>query len=135
MGILMVIFTTSLLGKMKRPDFEIGDYVCALGVSNKVLTISEVEYFKELDDYVYYTLDGQSFGNLQLEPIEIVFNREYEKHLREQEMTREKMIEEILIEASSYGLKTEVIETASEYQKDGMDRLQAFEEAFKEWVK
>ena len=135
MGILMVIFTTSLLGKMKRPDFAIGDYVCALGVSNKVLTISEVEYFKELDDYVYYTLDGQSFGNLQLEPIEIVFNREYEKHLREQEMTREKMIEEILIEASSYGLKTEVIETASEYQKDGMDRLQAFEEAFKEWVK
>jgi hypothetical protein len=135
MGILMVIFTTSLLGKMKRPDFEIGDYVCALGVSNKVLTISEVEYFKELDDYVYYTLDGQSFGNLQLEPIEIVFNREYEKHLREQEMTREKMIEEILIEASSYGLKTEVIETASEYQKDGMDRLQAFEEAFKEWIK
>lgn len=120
---------------MKRADFQIGDYVCAIGVSNKVLTILEVEYFKELDDYVYYTLDGQSFGNLQLEPIEIVFNREYEKHLREQEMTKEKMIEEILIEASSYGLRTEVIETASKYQKDGMDKLQSFEEAFREWVK
>jgi len=120
---------------MKKADFQIGDYVCAIGVSNKVLTILEVEYFKELDDYVYYTLDGQSFGNLQLEPIEIVFNREYEKHLREQEMTKEKQIEEILIEASAYGLRTEVIETASKYQSAGLDRLQSFEEAFKQWVK
>jgi hypothetical protein len=50
-------------------------------------------------------------------------------------MTKEKMIEEILIEASSYGLRTEVIETAVKYQKDGMGKLQSFEEAFREWVK
>jgi hypothetical protein len=67
--------------------------------------------------------------------MEEVFNREYEKHLREQEMTKEKQIEEILIEASAYGLRTEVIETASKYQSAGLDRLQSFEEAFKEWVK
>jgi hypothetical protein len=120
---------------MKKADFEVGDYVCEIGVVNQVLSISEVEYFKELDDYVYYTSNGKSFGNYQLEPIEVVFNREYEKHLREQEMTKEKQIEEILIEASAYGLRSEVIETASKYQSEGLDRLQSFEEAFKEWVK
>jgi hypothetical protein len=119
---------------MRKPDFEIGDYVCEIGVT-KVLTILEVEYYKELDDYVYYTDNGKSFGNFQLEPMEEVFNREYEKHLREQEMTKEKQIEEILIEASAYGLRTEVIETASKYQSAGLDRLQSFEEAFKQWVK
>lgn len=120
---------------MKTKDFEIGDYVCALNVSNKVLTISEVEYFKELDDYVYYTLDGQSFGGLQLEPIEIVFNREYEKQLKEKEMTAEKQIEEILMEAASYGLRDEVIQWAKKFMNDGYDKLSSYEMAFNEWVK
>jgi hypothetical protein len=130
---------------MKKADFEVGDYVCEIGV-NKVLTILEVEYYKELDDYVYYTDNGKSFGNFQLEPMEEVFNREYEKKILEQkmfgilyethlEMTKEKQIEEILIEADAYGLRLEVIETASKYQSEGLDRLQAFEEAFKEWIK
>lgn len=120
---------------MKKQDFEIGDYVCVVGNPNEVLTISDVEYFRQFDDYVYYTLDGKSFGNLQIEPMAIVFHREYEKHLLEREMTNEKLIEEILIEASAYGLRTEVIETAKQLQKEGFDILQSFEEAFREWVK
>jgi hypothetical protein len=50
-------------------------------------------------------------------------------------MTTEHQIEEILMEASAYGLRWEVIETAKKYQSEGMDKVLAFETAFNEWVK
>jgi hypothetical protein len=115
---------------MNRPDFEVGDYVCEMGIFNKVLIISEVEYFKDLDDYVYYTTNGRSFGKLQLEPMEIVYKSQYEK-----QMTSEKQIEEILTEASAYGLRLEVIELAKTLMAEGYNKLHAYEMAFNEWVK
>jgi hypothetical protein len=122
---------------MKKADFKVGDYVCALNVTNKVLTISEVEYFKDLDDYVYYTLDGQSFGGLQLELMKSVFKKEYEKYLINNKMSREQQIEEILIESHSYGVRHEVMETAKEIMSSNhkIDRLTAYELAYREWVK
>lgn len=113
---------------MKKADFKVGDYVCALNVTNKVLTISEIEYFKDSDDYVYYTLDGQSFGGLQIEPMELVFDKKYK-------MTTEKLIEEILIEVSAYGLREEVIQLAKRFMEEGYDKLNAYELAYREWVK
>jgi hypothetical protein len=50
-------------------------------------------------------------------------------------MTAEEQIEEILMEASAYGLRFEVIETAKQYQSEGVDKVTAFENAFNEWVK
>jgi hypothetical protein len=50
-------------------------------------------------------------------------------------MTTEQQIEEILMEASAYGLRWEVIETAKQYQSEGMDKVLAFQNAFNEWVK
>jgi hypothetical protein len=50
-------------------------------------------------------------------------------------MTVEEQIEEILMEASAYGLRWEVLETAKQLQSEGMDRISAFENAFNEWVK
>jgi hypothetical protein len=52
-------------------------------------------------------------------------------------MSAEEQIEEILLEAHSYGLWKEVLDTASSIMdKDPKrDRVSAFEEAFNEWVK
>jgi len=50
-------------------------------------------------------------------------------------MTAEEQIEEILIEASAYGLREEVMETAKGFVEDGVERVLAYEYAFKEWVK
>ena len=50
-------------------------------------------------------------------------------------MTAEEQIEEILMEASAFGLRWEVIETAKQYQSEGVDALTSFENAFNEWVK
>jgi hypothetical protein len=112
-----------------NPKFEIGDYVVPIGTKN-VKTISEIEFYKELSDYVYYTIDGYSYGDIQLEPMELVYEREYE-------MTTEAQIEEILIESHSYGLRDKVINTAKEIMStvDGVDRLTAYEMAYNEWIK
>ncbi len=52
-------------------------------------------------------------------------------------MTSEEQIEEILLEAHSYGLRQEVLDTASSImvKEPKRDRLSVFEEAFNEWVK
>lgn len=50
-------------------------------------------------------------------------------------MTIDEQIEEIIMEASAYGLSFEVIETAKQYQSEGIDKLLSFENAFNEWIK
>ena len=118
---------------MKQQFFE-GDYICKIGTT-KVEMITEVEHFFELDEYVYYTDKGNSYGISQIEPMEIVFQREYEKSLKEKEMTAEAQVEEILHEASAYGLRQEVMDWARKYMDEGYDRVHAYELAYNEWVK
>lgn len=55
--------------------------------------------------------------------------------LEKNTMTTEKQIEEILIESHSYGLRTEVMESARQFMDDGHERLSAYELAFQEWIK
>jgi hypothetical protein len=52
-------------------------------------------------------------------------------------MTREEEIEEILMEAHSYGLRIEVMETAKKLMTENpnMDRVAAYQQAFDDWVK
>jgi hypothetical protein len=52
-------------------------------------------------------------------------------------MTNEEQIEEILMEASTYGLRWEVMEWArKEMEKNpNMDKVHAYQNAFDEWVK
>ena len=52
-------------------------------------------------------------------------------------MTNEEQIEEILMEASAYGLRLEVIESAHKdmEQNPMMDKVDAYQQAFSEWVK
>ena len=50
-------------------------------------------------------------------------------------MTAEEQIEELLMEASAYGLRNEVIEWATKFMNEGCDKLIAYELAFNEWVK
>jgi hypothetical protein len=112
-----------------KPAFQLVDYVVPIGTKS-VKTIQEIEFYEELNDYVYYTTDGLSFGENQLEPMELVYKREYE-------MTCESQIEEILMESHSYGLRREVMETAKEIMSSNhkIDRLTAYELAYREWVK
>jgi hypothetical protein len=52
-------------------------------------------------------------------------------------MTESEQIEEILIEAASYGLRLEVIETASKVvdSNSNIKPIDAYQKAFNEWVK
>jgi hypothetical protein len=52
-------------------------------------------------------------------------------------MTNEEQIEEILMEASAYGLRLEVLEWAKKeiLANPKIDRVIAYEQAFSEWVK
>lgn len=52
-------------------------------------------------------------------------------------MTSEEEIEEILMEAHSYGLRVEVMEDAKKLMTEdpSMDRVLAYQQAFNEWVK
>jgi|LakMenE01Jun11ns_1017448.scaffolds.fasta_scaffold9449234_3 hypothetical protein len=52
-------------------------------------------------------------------------------------MTNEEIIEEILIDAHSYGLRVQVIETAKQILDEDprKDKVVAYEEAFNEWIK
>jgi hypothetical protein len=50
-------------------------------------------------------------------------------------MTTEEQIEEILIEASAYGLRIEVMELAAKLISEGHIKIKAYELAFNEWVK
>jgi|688.fasta_scaffold405854_2 hypothetical protein len=52
-------------------------------------------------------------------------------------ITSEEIIDEILHEASQYGLLVEVIDTAKKIleEQPKLDRVSAFEMALKEWVK
>ena len=52
-------------------------------------------------------------------------------------MSEEKDIEEILIESHSYGLRTEVMETASKIMGSNpkIRRIDAYQQAFNEWCK
>lgn len=53
------------------------------------------------------------------------------------QMSNEELIEEILMEASAYGLRLEVIEFAKKnMEKDPtMDRIDAYIHAFNDWIK
>lgn len=44
-------------------------------------------------------------------------------------------IEEILIEASAYGLRYEVYEEAEKLIKEGYSRLYAYSTAYNDWIK
>jgi hypothetical protein len=52
-------------------------------------------------------------------------------------MTNEEQIEEILMEASAYGLRLEVMDWARKEmeQNPNMDKVVAYQIAFSEWVK
>ena len=52
-------------------------------------------------------------------------------------MTESEEIEEILMESSSYGLRVEVMNTAAEIMGSNpkMRRVDAYQQAFNEWVK
>ena len=52
-------------------------------------------------------------------------------------MNNEEQIEEILIEASAYGLRWEVLETAKDIMDENpnINRVDAYQQAFSEWVK
>ncbi len=50
-------------------------------------------------------------------------------------MIAEEQIEEILMEASAYGLRLEVMDSARKYMDAGYDRLVSYEMAYNEWVK
>lgn len=52
-------------------------------------------------------------------------------------MTNEELIEELLIEASAYGLLHEVIDTAIKImqQNPRIGKYEAYEEAYHEWIK
>ena len=52
-------------------------------------------------------------------------------------MSNEEIIEEILVEASGYGLRIEVLDTARKLleQNPKMDRVDAYQEAYDEWIK
>ena len=52
-------------------------------------------------------------------------------------MSAEEQIEEILLEAHSYGLWYEVLDTAKKLLEENpkRDRVTAFEEAYNDWVK
>ena len=52
-------------------------------------------------------------------------------------MTESEEIEEILMEASAYGLRTEVMDWARKEMKENpkMRRVDAYHQAFNEWVK
>jgi len=52
-------------------------------------------------------------------------------------MTEEQHIEELLIEADAYGLRLEVLDWAKKELEDNpkLRRVEAYELAFKEWVK
>ena len=52
-------------------------------------------------------------------------------------MTESKQIEEILLEASAFGLRTEVMEWAQKELKGNpkLRKIDAYEIAFNEWVK
>lgn len=53
------------------------------------------------------------------------------------QMSNEELIEEILMEASAYGLRLEVIEFAKKNmeQDPNMDRIDAYIHAFNDWIK
>lgn len=53
------------------------------------------------------------------------------------QMSNEELIEEILMEASAYGLRLEVIELAKKNmeQDPTMDRIDAYIYAFNDWIK
>lgn len=50
-------------------------------------------------------------------------------------MIIEQQIEEILIEASAYGLRIEVMNSAKELIKEGYDELTAYQLGYDEWIK
>jgi hypothetical protein len=114
---------------MKKQLFTELQFVNVIG-KKEIHQIEEVEYFQEADDYVYYTTTGQSFGDCQLEPLETVYEREMS-------ITNEEIIEEILIEANSYGLRQEVLDWAKSLMDADprMDKVDAYQLAYHELIK
>ena len=52
-------------------------------------------------------------------------------------MTEEQQIEEILMEASAWGMRQEIIDSAQQYMRENpnMKLVAAFEWAYNEWIK
>lgn len=52
-------------------------------------------------------------------------------------MSNEEIIEELLVEASAYGLRFEVLATARQILEENpkIDRVDAYQEAYDEWIK
>lgn len=52
-------------------------------------------------------------------------------------MSNEEIIEELLVEAAGYGLRIEVLDTARKLleQNPKMDRVDAYQEAYDEYIK
>jgi hypothetical protein len=59
------------------------------------------------------------------------------KYLNKNVMTNEQQIEEILVEASAFGLRLEVLSTARQIMDENpnVDKVDAYQQAFSEWVK
>jgi hypothetical protein len=59
------------------------------------------------------------------------------KYLNKNVMTNEQQIEEILTEASAFGLRWEVQSTAEQIMDENpnLDKVEAYQQAFSEWVK
>lgn len=47
-------------------------------------------------------------------------------------MTEEQLIEELLLEASALGIKDEVLDASEKYLDQGLERLEALEQAYNE---
>lgn len=50
-------------------------------------------------------------------------------------LSTSEQIEEILMEASAYGMRYEVEKTAKQLIKDGYNKLDAYISAFEDWIK
>jgi hypothetical protein len=117
-------------------------------------TIVPAEESGELTDFYYYSRDIEHICLISNSNDELVngdwfieileggirfFNsddvRQLISLLEKNTMTTEKQIEEILIESHSYGLGTEVMNSAKQLMDEGHGRLNAYELAFHEWIK
>jgi hypothetical protein len=67
----------------------------------------------------------------------MTYPKNVEENQKEKTMSEQQQIEEILLEANAYGLKWEVINTATKLLKenDTLSGLQAYVNAYKKWIK
>ena len=84
-----------------------------------------------------YKLLKERIGKNIINSFQKIYQRN-EAVKRKKEMSEQQQIEEILLEANAYGLKYEVMETATKILKDEGDdisELSAYVIAYHEWIK